>query len=96
MSADPLNVNVGNISRNDNNSFFLKEKNTPMKEAPFTIENISALLDQKLPPTSAVMQNLRFALRNDVKAMITIELYSAISVLKSDYSNDRLHCTRAE
>ncbi|GBP26593.1 hypothetical protein EVAR_18230_1 [Eumeta japonica] len=81
-SADLLNENVENNSRSDNKSSFIMEKNTPMKESPLTIENISSLYDQKLAPTSAVMQNLRFALIADVKAMIITERNSAISVLK--------------
>ncbi|GBP26819.1 hypothetical protein EVAR_81184_1 [Eumeta japonica] len=69
MSADLVNENVDNNSRNGNNPFFHMGKNTPMREAPLAIENISALLDQKLAPTSAVMPNLRFALRDGVDVL---------------------------
>ncbi|GBP28936.1 hypothetical protein EVAR_93581_1 [Eumeta japonica] len=86
MSADLPNENVKNNSRNDNKSSFLMEKNTPMKEVLLTIEHVNALSVQKLAPTSGVMQNLRFALRADVKAVITTELNSAISVFKSDFT----------
>ncbi|GBP65782.1 hypothetical protein EVAR_30840_1 [Eumeta japonica] len=51
MSADLRSENVENNSRNDNNSSFFMGKNTPTKEVPLAIENISALLDQKLAST---------------------------------------------
>lgn len=54
--------------------------------SPVTIEDISELIDRKLSPTSTIICNLRAALREDIKVMITAELNKAISQLKLDFT----------
>lgn len=51
-----------------------------------TLAEISALLDQKLSPASPAMQDLRAALREDVKAMIATEMSKAINEVKDDFT----------
>lgn len=51
-----------------------------------TLAEISALLDRKLSPTSSAMQDLRAALREDVKSMIATELSKAINEVKDDFT----------
>ncbi|KAL4712612.1 hypothetical protein ACJJTC_005433 [Scirpophaga incertulas] len=51
-----------------------------------TIESISALLDQKLSPTSDIMINSRNMLLKDVKGLITTEISRMIETLKEEFT----------
>lgn len=53
---------------------------------PASIEDIGELIDRKLSPTSRIMNGLRAVLRDDIKAMITVELNSVIAQLKDDFT----------
>lgn len=51
-----------------------------------SLSDISALLDQKLAPTSIVMKDLRAAWKEDVKSMIAVEINIAMKQIKEDFT----------
>lgn len=58
----------------------------PIHSAHLTIDSISALLDQKLAPTSSIMINSRNALIQEVKSLITCEMSKLINELKEEFT----------
>lgn len=89
-----MNVNTeSRRKRNDNTpvrasptSNTKKAESTPVQPGNLTLNDIAALLDQKLSPSSLPMQNLRAAWKEDVKSMITQEINSALNVIKEDFT----------
>lgn len=81
-----------NVSRNSRRkkgteaSAVLSPTVTSLAPKQVTIESISALLDQKLAPTSSIMINSRNVLIQEVKSLITTEMSKLISELRVEFT----------
>lgn len=60
--------------------------NIVTQDSSALISSISVLLDEKLSPSSTLMKNLRDALKEDVKTMITCEINSVIKNLQDEFT----------
>lgn len=80
----PNTLERGNVTIRNKSSKPISQE--IINTAPATIQDISELIDRKLSPNSTIMNNLRTALREDIKRMITAELNTAINQLKADFT----------